>query len=80
MKVCGATPAIDPDIYLPHAMQLPSALKEKGKEEQFQGKAIPETVTGKARISPQGATPIRPLRHCTKNPPLPPNKFGGMTN
>ncbi len=32
-KACGATPAIDPVIYLPHAMQLQSALKEKGKEE-----------------------------------------------
>jgi hypothetical protein len=78
MKACGAKPAIDPVIYLPLAMQLPSALKEK--EEQFKGKAIPETETGKARISPQGTIPIRPLRHCTKNPPPPPNKFGGTMN
>ena len=80
MKACGATPAIDSAIPLPPAMPLPSALKEKG--EQFKGTATLETATGKARISPQGTIQIRQwlLRHCTKNLPPPPNKFGGMMN
>jgi hypothetical protein len=59
-------------------MQLPFALKEKGGKAKE--KAIPVTTTGKARVFPQGAIPIRPHRHCTKKPPPPQSKYGGTTN